>query len=722
MRRWIPFCLLLAPSGFAQKKPVTVDVLNRPEISEDSPQSRGNPLAWSPDGKSFVYRQGTKLMIFDVAATTSMDVIDTTVLNAATSKAQASNDAPFGWQNRHVTESAVQWGEGDALLTLSGGDLFLVHASTGKWEQLTKTPAEEHDPKLSPDGRKVAFRRDWDLYTLDLSSHKETRLTTGGTNTLRNGALDWVYPEELDLGTAYWWSPDSKALLYEQFDLSHEPLYPHEDLRGPKAIFEPERYPQVGDDNPSVRLGVVPAEGGRTRWLDAGETRRSYLISRAGWMPNSKHIYVVRTNRVQNRLELLSIDASSGSSSKILEETDPYWINSGAEPQFIAGQRFLWQSERDGFRHLYLYSNDGKSVTQLTKGPWQVAGVTAVDEPAGRVFYSSSETSPLERQFYSIRLDGSGKRQLSEGAGTHTISMSPRGAYYLDTFSSLSSPPATTIHSREDGKRLGVYRESDTKPLQEYEILPTEIVSFPLADGTLIYARLIKPAGFKAGERNPAIVRVYGGPDAQSVRNSWTGLSMDQVFAHAGFVVWEMDNRGTSGRGHAFETPVFHHLGTVELQDQLAGVRYLTSLGFVDPQRIGITGWSFGGFMTLNAMLNAQDVFRAGIAGAPVTNFRNYDTIYTERYMGLPADNPEGYNKTALSQKAKDLKGKLMIAHNLEDDNVLFQNTMQMIDALERADKQFELMVYPQKTHNVRGQLTHQMNASMLEFFERNLK
>jgi dipeptidyl-peptidase-4 len=691
-------------------------------MAAEEQQPNGNPLAWSPDGKAFVYRQGTKLMIFDAAIATSKELVDTAAMSAAAAKAPASTESPFGWQNRHVTESTLQWGEANTLLYLAGGDLFLINSDSGKWEQLTKTPAAEHDPKLSPDGRTVAFRREWDLYKLDLASHKETRLTTGGSETLRNGGLDWVYPEELNLGTAYWWSPDSKALLYLQFDLSKEPLYPHEDLRGAKAIFEPQRYPQVGDDNPGVQAGVVSAAGGSTRWLELGDTRRSYLIPRAGWMPDRKHVYAVRMNRVQNQLELLSVDTASGHSSKILEETDRFWINSGMAPEFIGNQQFLWPSERDGFRHLYLYSVEGKNIAQLTKGPWQVQGIVSADGATGRVFYTSSETSPLERQLFSIRSDGSDKRQLSQGAGMHTISMGPRGPYYLDTFSSISSPPRTTIHFKDNGKLLGVYREADTKPFQDYDILPSELTSFALSDGTLIYGRLIKPAGFRTGERYPSIVRVYGGPDVQSIRNTWEGLSMDQVFAHAGFVVWEMDNRGTSGRGHMFETPVYHKLGAVELADQLVGIRYLTSLGFVDPQRIGITGWSYGGFMTLNAMLNAPDIFRAGLAGAPVTNFRNYDTIYTERYMGLPAENAEGYNNTAMPLKAANLKGKLMIAHNLEDDNVLFQNTMQMIDALERADKQFELMIYPQKTHGVRGPLTRQMNASMLEFFERNLK
>jgi dipeptidyl-peptidase-4 len=338
------------------------------------------------------------------------------------------------------------------------------------------------------------------------------------------------------------------------------------------------------------------------------------------------------------------------------------------------------------------------------------------------VFYTSTEGNALETHVFSIKLNGEDKRRMDSTPGTHRVSMAPSGAYYLDTYSTLTSPSRTTLHAA-DGTQLAVYRETDRSELDAYDILPTEFVSFKGTDGTPLNGRLIKPAGFQPGRKYPAIVGVYGGPDAAlPVRNSWSGLSIDQVYAHRGYVVWQAENRGGAGRGHAFETPIYHNLGVVELADQVAGVKHLVSLGFVDAGRVGIHGWSFGGFMTLNALLNAPDVFHCGIAGAPVTNWVNYDTIYTERYMGLPSENSEAYKTTALPQRAANLKGKLMIAHNLEDDNVLFQNSMQMIDALEREGRQFELMLYPQKTHGVNGEAERQMQASMLDFFDRNLK
>jgi dipeptidyl-peptidase-4 len=443
-------------------------------------------------------------------------------------------------------------------------------------------------------------------------------------------------------------------------------------------------------------------------------------------MPDSKSVYVVRTNRVQNRLELLSIGVESGTASTLLREADPYWINIRDDPHFIkGGKEFVWLSERDGFCHLYLYSTSERQeavlVKQLTRGDWEVTGTVRVDESDGRVFYQSSEPSPLERQFYSVRLDGSQKRQLSSGAGTHTISMGQGGQYYLDTYSSLTSPPETTLHSA-DGAEVSVYRPANRQPIEEYDILPTEIVQFPGPDRTTLYARLIRPAGFERSKKYPAVVTVYGGPGSQAVRNSWSGVNLDQVFAHKGYVVWQMDNRGGAGRGHAFEAAVYRNLGPAELVDQKAGIEHLIGMGFVDPQRIGVTGWSYGGFMTLNLLLNAPDVFRAGIAGAPVTNWLNYDTIYTERYMGLPRENAEGYKNTALPQRARNLKAKLMMVHNFEDDNVLFQNTLQVMNALQQAGKEFEFMLYPQKTHGVTGPVSRQMDASMLDFFDRSLK
>jgi dipeptidyl-peptidase 4 len=710
----LPVLLLLASTVWAQKKPITLDALR-------DAGRRGETRVWAPDGKMFAFRQAGELRIYDAVSQTARKLVAISTLADAAIKPATSG--PFEWTNRNASVGDMTWSpDSQSLLCPEEGDLFLVNAGNGKVKQVTRTAEPEIDPKLSPDGKKVLFRRGWDLYVVDVASEKETRLTSGGSETLRNGGLDWVYPEEIGLSTAFWWSPDSRWVAYLQFDTSREPLFPHENLLGVRAVFEPQRYPQAGENNATVRFGIVPAAGGTTHWLDAAGSGASDLVARVGWMPDARQVYVVRTNRVQNRLDALAIDIDSGNASTIFSESDPYWINLSGDLWFLKdGRHFLWSSERTGYRHVYLYANDGKEVRQLTQGDWEVDAITAVDEENQRVFYISSEPSHLERHLYMIGFDGQNKRRLTQTSGTHDISMSPGGAYYLDTFSSLKEAPRTVLYAG-DGRDLGVYREPDPEA-EEYDVLPAEIVSFHGPDGTLLYGRLIRPAGFDPARKYPAVVDVYGGPDVDlPVHNTWPGISMDEVLAHHGYVVWQAENRGGSGRGHAFETAIYRKLGINELADQVAGVHYLISLGFVDPARIGIRGASYGGFMTVNALFNASDVFRAGFAGAPVTNWINYDTIYTERYMGLPSEDPDGYRETALPQHAANLKGKLMLVHNFEDDNVLFQNTLQLTTALQDAGKQFEMMVYPQRTHGITGASGRHENELMLQFFDRALR
>ncbi|HUA18583.1 MAG TPA: S9 family peptidase [Bryobacteraceae bacterium] len=686
-------------------------------VEQQGAQTGPAPV-WAPDGKQFAYLRGNRVMLSDVAAKAETELLTLDALEKAA--VPVVEPQRFDWQNRRVNESSLEWSSSGAQLLLSvRGDLFLFSLASKKWEQLTATPEAERDPKLSPDGKRVAFRRGHDLYTMDLASRQVTRLTDDGSATLLNGELDWVYPEELDLGTAYWWSPDSQHIAYLQFDVSHEFVYPQVALGGLRAIAEPERYPQAGTPNPEVRLGVAPAAGGNTLWLDLGEPRGS-LIARVYWAPDSLELAIERYNRVQNQRDLM-VALPNGTSRVVLHESDPYWINTDDLFHFLSDGEFLWGSERDGFRHLYLYSLDGKLHKRLTEGNWEVTALAGVDESRQKIYFVSTQASPMERQLYSVRLNGKDLTRISQGEGTHRISMSPTCEYYMDTFSSLTEPPRKTVH-RNDGEESAVFWDAGHKLADDYQILPVETVTVKADNGAPLYAHLIRPANFRAGEKYPAVVMVYGGPGAQEVVNAWRGADWAQVLAQRGFVIWQLDNRGSAGRGHAFESPLFHRFGKIELADQLEGVKYLVAQGFVDPARIGIYGWSYGGFMTLNALLNAPDVFRAGIAGAPVTNWRNYDTIYTERYLGLPAEDGEGYRASSPLEYAGKLKAKLLIVHNLEDDNVLFQNTLQMAEALERAGKVFQMVVYPQKTHAVGGPLEKQLLEETTSFFENNLK
>lgn len=723
MRRLLFALAVFSPILPAQKKPVTIDdVLNRFKPNAPRPV---DPV-WSPDDQRFVYIEGGKLILFDIASKAKRELIAMKQLND--SAAPVPEPEVFDWTNRRVSESPIQWfSSGDRLLVEEDGDLFLVSLTPAAplkapVEQLTKTDVPEADPKLSPDGKSVSFRRAHDLYCMDIATKKVTRLTSNGSDTLLNAQLDWVYPEELDLGTAHWWSPDSRHIAFLQLDTHSEPLFPQVSLLKSRGLLEPERYPKAGEPNAEARVAIVDVDSGRTRFLDLGETRDA-LIARVTWLPDSSAVAVMRLNRIQNNLDLIRAGLD-GSTDTLIHETDPYWINVVDEPYFLKnGKEFLWESERGegGFRHLYLYGMDGKLKRQITKGNWVVERCMAVDEASGRIFYMSTEESPTGSRLYAVDLNGKHRTLLSPAPGVHAVSISPHGAYFTDAFSNLDSPPSQAIR-RADGSELMTWMQADMTIANTYMLSKPEIVEVKSTNGDTMYGKLFKPVPFDPAKKYPVIVQVYGGPGAQSVRNIWSGLTDDQFFAAKGFIIWVMDNHGSTGRGHAWESVIFRNMGQHELEDQRLGVDWLKKQSYVDGARIAITGWSYGGYMTLYSLVNAPDVFKCGLAGAPVTDWRNYDTIYTERYMGLPQVNGDAYDHSSPKTHAGNLKAPLLIVHNIEDDNVHFQNSVQMADALERAAKQFRMVVYPQKFHGVFGPYARSLAETRLSFFEENLK
>lgn len=715
-RHAVLFVALLSLPAFAQKKPITLETL------KGAPAVGGSLIPiWAPNGYQFAYTKGGGLHLYDCRKNESRELVGKLATLREAAVKDSRPEGKFEWQNRRVSENPIQWsGDSSALLVAEGGDLFWVEAGNSKWKQLTKTEATEEDPKLSPDSKKVAYRIENDLYFLDLGTGKQTRLTADGSETLLNAKLDWVYPEELDINTAYWWSPDSARIAYLQFDTSKVMIYPQADLIKTPAVLEPERYPQAGTPNSEVRLGVVDLELAKTRWMDLGETR-DFLLARVSWM-NQSEISVQRMTRTQDKLEFLAANWETRAVRRVFGESDPYWINVHSLTRSNgAAKQMVWASEKTGSRQLYLMGFDGKEVGQITKGDFEVTDVTGVDWEKKLVYYTSTEVSPLERHFYVVGFDGKGKKKLSEGAGTHTVNMSPTAEFYVHSHSAIRLPSEQVLR-KASGEKVAVLRARDTKTLDELDVLPMEFHTFQTADGATLHARLIKPKGFDPAKKYPAIVMVYGGPHAQTVRNMWTGVATwDQVLAHKGFVIWQADNRGSGGRGHNWESKLYRNFGAIEVADQKAGIAHLVKMGFVDAARVGMYGWSYGGYMTLNTMLEEPKLIAAGISGAPVTNWLLYDTIYTERYMGLPQENEAAYKKASPVHKAKNLEGKLMLVHNFGDDNVLFQNMLQMTDALQRAGKHFELQIYPQKTHGVVGPVKNHLNEAMTSFFERNL-
>lgn len=603
---------------------------------------------------------------------------------------------------RHAP-SEYQWAPNGESLLLAGPDSlvwFDLKTQTGR--VLVSGKEELADPKVSPDGKYVSFLRGHNIWLVDTAASKVRALTTGGTEEIRKGELDWVYPEELDITTAYWWAPDSSAIAYLEMDerkVSQFSLLDFESFTGEATL---QRYPVGGGANPVVHAYVVPVGGGATRLLDTGTETNNYL-ARVNWLPDSRRVAIQRVNRDQTVLELLLADAATGKSSVLLTEKDDYWINLSDDLRFFKdGKRFLWSSERSGYRHLYLYDMSGKQVVQLTNGKWEVSQVAVLDETKGLVYFVSTEQSPMERQLYRVPLDGSARTRLTQAAGMHWIQFAPDASFFLDTYSNTSAPPRQDFY-RADGVKFATLNENKVEELAGYHFSPVEFFTIQSHDNVSLNCYMIKPPNFDPAKKYPVITYTYGGPHAQVVLNAWSGANYlwHQMMAQKGFIIFALDNRGSAGRGHLFEEPIHYRFGAQELSDQRDGAAWLRTQPFVDPNRIGIWGWSYGGHMTLHAMFEAPEIYKVGFAGAPVTDWHFYDSIYTERYIGLPEAREESYQESSPIKNAEHLKGKLLIAHGTGDDNVHYSNTLALIDTLIKSGKYVEVMSFPGRGHPI---------------------
>ena len=625
--------------------------------------------------------------------------------------------------------------DGNRLLFPLSGDLFLYDLSARETRQLTDTEAGETDPKFSSTGRYVSFIRDQDLYAIDLESFEELRLTSDGGGLVRNGMAEFIAQEEMDRYTGYWWAPDDSAVAFIRVDETPVQVAERFEIYAENFEVYEQRYPATGTPNVLVKLGVVAPNGAELRWMDTGKETDIYL-ARVDWFPDSNFLAVQRQSRDQQTLELLKVHARSGESRVLLAETSDTWINLHNELAFLETRpEFIWSSERSGHAHLYLYSNDGELIRPLTSGDWDVAdGARArsallhIDEAGDRLFVTGTLDSPMERNIYEVSLSGDTKpRRTSEAPGWHQADFADNGQFYVDSFSNAGTPPQLSLH-RADGSRIAFVEENrldESHPYHRYAASrpAIEFGTLEADDGQALYYRMLKPADFDVGKRYPVVVYVYGGPMGQNVTNQW-GAGFNEILARHGFIVFTVDNRGTGFRGTAFDAPLYRHMGKVEVADQVVGVDYLKSLDFVDPDRIGIWGWSYGGYMTLMSLFKQPDVFAAGVSGAPVTDWTLYDTHYTERYLGTPQNNPEGYEASGVFPYAKDLASPLLLVHGMADDNVLFTNSTKLMKVLQDDGRPFDLMTYPGSKHGLmRVPATGQhVFSHILRFFERHLE
>ena len=686
-------------------------------------------IEWAPDGKRFSYldRQGSgpdavvQLWTVDASNGERKVLVNADTLKTVMQPEKAKTSQATGL-GRVQADNYLWSPDGNSLLFIGSNSLVLLELKTMTPKPVLNSEQEIEDPKFSPNSRWISFSRSANLFVVNIATGKITTLTTGGSEEVLKGKLDWGYPEELDTRTAYWWSPDSTKIAYYEMDERPVTRYPIMDMSSPTGGTEYTRYPQAGEANPIVRVGVVNVTGGESKWMDTGANTDVYL-ARVNWLPDSSRVAIQRLNRAQNQLDLLFADAATGASKTILTETDKYWINISDDLYFFSdNKRFLWSSERTGFRHFYLYDNSGKQLAQLTSGEWSISDLggfgpgaanhPAVDEAHGYIYFISNKEDVRETQLYRVALGDKSLTRITKDAGTHSARIAPDKSTYIDTYSNTATPARQDLY-RIDGTRVAVVNEGKVPELAEYRLTPVEFVEVTADDGTKLNASIIKPTNFDPAKKYPVLINVYGGPHVQLVRNYWGGYRylLDQVYAAKGYIIFTLDNRGSWGRGHAFETPIYHHMGKIELQDQVAGVKYLKSLGYVDPARIGITGGSYGGYMTLEALFNAPDVFKLGVSDAPVTDWKLYDTIYTERYMGRPQDNADGYKSSSPVNQAANIKGKLMLVHGTGDDNVHFANSVELLNALiDDSRYPDQLLVFPGRGHGISDP-----NARMVE-------
>jgi dipeptidyl-peptidase 4 len=701
-----------------------------PSLDGSAPRA----LRVAPDGKRVTFLQGKE---------SDYERLDLWEYNLQTKQTQMlfnSDDLSSGPENLSDEERArrermrlsgsgivsYEWSQdGSALLFPLAGDVYYFKLGSNKALQLLDTPEFETDIKLSPQGNYISFVRNQDLYIKHIKNGLETRLTHDGSGTVKNAMAEFVAQEEMDRMTGYWWSPDEKYIAFTQIDESPVQEVTRSEIYADSIEMIKQRYPAAGTPNVLIKLAVMDVAKQQSQWVDLGDNPDIYL-TRVDWMADSHTLSYQVMPRNQQTLQLNSFNVRDGSQQTLITETSNTWLNLHNDLYFLKDQQhFIWASERDGFKHLYLYKNNGTLLRQLTKGAWVVDEINAINEKKQLVYFSGRADTPTESHLYSVPIKGGDISRISQRSGYHNIKFSGDASVYIDSYSTVNTPPQVSLH-KADGSQLMWLSENAVDaahPLYPYQAqwVKPEISSFKTDDGTELYYRLYKPKNLT--EKHPVIVYLYGGPQAQDVRNRWGGNRgmLFQYWVNKGYVVFTLDNRGTNYRGKAFEDPIYKKMGSIEVQDQVAGVKFLRTLPFVDATRIGVHGHSYGGYMTLMSMFKAGDYFQAGVAGAPVTDWGLYDTFYTERYMGNPNNDADAYLASSVFPYAKDLRGDLLIYHGMADDNVLFTNSTKLYKHLQDLAIPFESMDYPGKKHSIRGKNTGiHLYKTITNFFDKH--
>lgn len=747
--------LAFSAFAFAQDKMLSVDDIFSPDPAKRVRFGGTLPqMRWAADGKSFMQLVGGKLMRVDAVSGASSAYYDAARLSLALARVGVRADEADGTANSPFLNFST---DGKSILLNNSNDLWLYDVAAGNLKRLTNNKAEELEEDLSPDGKFVSFVRGNNLFVIDVAKANEKQLTRDGKEgdkPIYNGYLDWVYEEELygrGNKRGYWWSPDSTKIAFLRLDESPVSKFILTNDATQPQVVETMSYPKAGEPNPTVRLGVadvtktsllpnagrIPKIGDKlpptllrfgdaVKFADLSAYKpEDLLIARVTWAPDNKAVLFQALNREQTFLDLNAFN-TTGRSVKALQETTPAWVEVYDNPSFATtaadGAVMLWQSARSGWRHLYLYNNDGKLLRQLTSGKWEIRDVHGIDEKNGWVYFSGTKDSHIAVNTYRVSLQGGEPQRLTQGAGTHQVSFNKDFTHFIDMSSDALTPPQMRL-VRADGSVERVIADNQVDVLKQYKLSNVEFLKVPTRDGFEMEAMMIKPPNFDPSKKYPVFQFTYSGPHAPSVANRWLdGRGMwFQMLAQKGYIVWVCDNRSASGKGEESVWPIYKRMYELELRDLEDGVNYLKSTGYVDDSRIALHGWSYGGSMTSYAM-NHSKAWKVGIAGGTGTDWRNYDSIYTERYMMTPQNNPDGYNKTSVVKSAAGLTGKLLLIHGQMDDNVHMQNATQYIFELQKAGKQFDMMIYPTQRHGVTDpRQVHHMYTLMTDYLMKNL-
>ena len=610
----------------------------------------------------------------------------------------------------------------------SGTSDFYVYSLATR--SLTLAGKGARTAELSPDGSMLGEERNGDVYVVDLATHQERRLTSDASEHVFNGHFDWVYEEEFGLPQAWSWAPDSRRIAYWQIDESHEPEIQLTDYSGRHPDWERIRIPQPGDTNPVARIGVLDVRSGKQVWLDP-HVAGDYYIPRIYWTSRADTLAMIVLDRKQNDMRLLFFDVNTGGSRPVLEQKSDTWID---VYDFYAGvqdllsfpensHEFFWISDRDGFQHIYRYDYSGRLIQQVTRGPWSVTRIESVDAANRVVYFTSTNPSPLQRQLWRVKFDGTGLERITATPGRHSIDMSPNGRWFIDTWSSTTQPREVDLWETAKGKLRALETNDRTKQwLASHEYAPRELFSFTTSDGVKLDASMIKPTPFDPSRKYPVVFAIYGGPGSQGVYDQFDPSGWNQWLSQRGYIVVDVNNRGTNNYGRDFMKVVYKRLGKYESQDFAEAAKYLRTLPYVDGSRIAIMGTSYGGYSTMYTMEMYPDVFALGMANSGVADWRLYDTIYTERYMSTLDDNEAGYAESSVVVNAPKLRGHLLMIHSMMDDNVHPQNTMQLFTAFTNAGKDIEERIYPPGHHGAayNAQSALLINRVQFEFLERN--